>query len=335
MTARNRLKGTRIIPARIKGAAALLAAMLSAGAASTGAQSLQNQVLSLYPRATGELVFVDLRGMRGTPHYARIKQQVLPDRFRTLEQWVAALGVDFDREIRQLSWAFTSDQSGIGFVGVAEGDYSLSEVESEARRLKLAVARPGGTMLVTLGKNEQGSEFVFAFLDRSTALFGVRSAVQEILDRRAQGGPSLLDNAALSGLITPLNGKVPVWIVLDRKFSALSFKQMLPDASQVPGFDQVADRVNSTTLRFELKNGLQSQAVVQCRDSQDALVLSTAAQAAFAFQSMQLQEKNPELARALSQIRINRSDTRLDLDWNIPESDFHTLLAKNGLALKF
>ncbi len=322
-------------PGLFAGMAAVVVAALLAGAAPAPAQSLQNQVLALYPRATGELVFVDLRGMRGTPHYARIKQQVLPDRFRTLEQWVAALGVDFDREIRQLSWAFTSDAAGIGFVGVAEGDFTLSEVESQARRLKLTVAKPGGTLLVTLGKNEQGADFVFSFLDRSTALFGSRGAVQEILDRRSQGGQSLLDNGPFAGLITPLNGRGPVWIVLDRKFSGLSFRQMLPDASQAPGFDQVADRVNSTTLRFELKSGLQSQAVVQCRDAQDALVLSTAAQAAFAFQSVQLQQSNPELARALSQIRVSRNDTRLDLNWSIPESDFTTLLAKNGLALKF
>lgn len=305
------------------------------------AQSLPSQVVALYPQKTGELVFVDVQALRRSPHYAQMKAQVLPERFRTLEQWTGALGIDFEREVRQLSWAFVpagaaQESGGIDFVGVAEGQFPLGGIEGRARGLKLTVSKASGSTLVSLGKNEQDAEFVFAFVDAGTALFGARGAVEEILTRRAQGGPNVMENPAMSGQIKALNGsRAPVWFVLDRRFSSMTFKQMLPEASQVQGFDAVASRVLGTTLKIDLRNGLSSEASVRCQDASDCVLLSSAAQAAFAFQALRLKDTSPELARALGDARINRSDTRVDIELTVPESQFAALLAKNGLALKF
>ncbi len=319
-------------------ALALVAAglLLAPGAA---AQSLPNQVLALYPQKTGQLVFVDAQALRRSPHYARIKSQVLPDRFRSLEQWTTALGMDFDREVRQLSWGFVSTgagDAGIEFVGIAEGQFPLGGIEGRARGLKLAITKPGGSTMVSLGKSEQGSEFVFAFIDASTAVFGSRGSVEEIVTRRAQGGQSLLDNPALRDQITQLNGsRAPVWFALDRRFSGLALKQMLPEASQVQGFDAMAARVVSTTMKIDLRSGLASQAAVRCQDAGDCVLLSSAAQAGFALQALRLKDSSPELARALGDARITRSDTRVDVEFQLAESQFAALLARNGLTLKF
>ena len=318
----------------------LLAALFLATGVS--AQSVPAQVLALYPQQTGELVFADMQALRRSPHYARIKAQVLPDRFRTLEQWTTALGIDFEREVRQLSWAFVSSGGpggqggGIEFVGVAEGQFPLGGIEGRARGLKLTVNKASGATLVSLGKSEQGAEFVFAFVDAATALFGARSVVEEIVARRAQGGASVLDNPAMSGPVNALNGsRSPVWFVLDRRFSALAFKEMMPEASQVQGFDAVAGRVLGATLKIDLRSGLTSETNVRCQDASDCVLLSSAAQAAFAFQALRLKETSPELARALGDARINRSDVRLNIELSIAEGQLAALLAKNGLALKF
>lgn len=300
------------------------------------AQALPNQVLALYPQQTGELVYADLQALRRSSHYAQFKAQVLPDRFRQLEQWVSLLGISFDREIRQLSWAFVPGSGdAVQFVGVAEGDFSLSEIEQRAQKLSLAVERSGGVRMVSLGRNAQGQEFVFAFLDQATALFGFRDSAQEILDRRAQGGVSLLNNAAMNNLVTPLNGQAPIWIALDQRFTALALKQMLPEASQVPGFDQAATRLRSATIRFELRDGLRSVAAIRCQDVSDAMLFSTAAQAAVSYQAMQLRDTNPELSRMLAQVRLNRQDDRLDMEMSMGEPDLVALLQKNGLTLRF
>jgi len=317
-----------------------------AAAAPVAAQSLPNQVLALYPQQTGELVFVDTAALRRSAHYAKIKAQVLPERFRTLEQWTAALGIDFETQVRQLSWGFVSGApaatgaatgtGGIGFVGVAEGQFTLADIESRARGLKLAVRKPAGGTIISLGKNDDGAEFVFGFVDMATVVFGSRATVEEIVARRAGGGPSVLDNVALRDSIAQLNGsRAPVWFALDRRFSALALKQMLPEASQVQGFDAIAARLTGSTLRVDLRNGLQSQSVVRCQDATDALQLSSAAQAAFAYQALRLRDTSPELAQAFSQVRVNRGDARVDFEFIVPEAQLVALLAKNGLALKF
>jgi hypothetical protein len=318
-----------------------LATMLLAGLPAV-AQSLPAQVVALYPEKTGELAFVDVQTLRRSAHYPQIKAQVLPERFRTLEQWTNALGIDFEREVRQLSWAFVTtgepgaQAGGVDFVGVAEGQFPLGGIEGRARGLKLTVSKASGATLVSLGKSEQGAEFVFAFVDASTALFGSRSAVEEIVTRRTQGGSNVMNNAAMSAQINALNGsRAPVWFVLDRRFSGLAFKEMMPEASQVQGFDAVAGRVLGATLKIDLRNGLASESSVRCQDASDCVLLSSAAQAAFAFQALRLRDQSPELARALGDARINRSDTRLDIELTVAESQFAALLAKNGLVFKF
>ncbi len=329
--------------------AILAAVVFTGGVAPAAAQSLPNQVLALYPQGTGELVYVDATALRRSSHYAKIKAQVLPERFRALEQWSNALGIDFERNVRQLSWGFVSGSSrgaagstasaasaGIGFVGVAEGQFSLSEIEAHARGLKLAVRKPGGGTIISLGKGSDGSEFVFGFVDVATAIFGSRDTVEEIVARRANGGPSVLDNASLRDAITQMNSsRSPVWFALDQRFSSLAIKQMLPEASQVQGFDAIAGRLLGSTLRVDLRNGLQSLAAVRCADATDALQLSSAAQAAFAYQALRLRDTSPELAQAFTQMRTTRNDTRVEMEFTVPEAQLVALLAKNGLALKF
>lgn len=300
------------------------------------AQSLPNQVLALYPQATGELVYVDLQALRTSRHYGQLKAQVLPERFHQLEQWVRVLGIDLDREVRQLSWGFVPVAGGdVRFVGVAEGDFNLAEIQQGAGQYKLGVTRHQGSPVVSLGRNEHGLEFVFAFLDRSTAVYGAGDAVREILDRRAQGGSTLLHNTVLAGLVTQLNGRAPLWLALDKQFSALALKQMLPEASQVSGFDQAAARLQNSTIRFELRDGLRSQVALRCQDAADAMLFSTAAQAAVAIQAVRLRDSTPELARALTQMKLNRQDDRLEMELALPEPDLIALLQKNAFTLRF
>lgn len=325
---------------RIRLACAVLSLVilsLAFAAPPASAQALASQVVGLYPQGTGEVIFVDLKALRSSPHYPQLKAQMLPQQFRSLEQWINALGLDFERQVQQLSWAFVPAASGgaVELVGVAEGAFGIAEVEQNARRMKLGVTQPGGALLVNIGKMEQGGEFVFAFLDSSTAVFGWRNLAEEIVTRRAQGGQSLLNNTTLQDVMRELNGRAPMWVALDKKFSELALKQLLPGASQVPGFDNVAAGMQSGWLRFELRDGLRGQASLKCKDSQDALLFSTAAQAAIAYQALALNDQNPDLSRALQQMRIDRQNESLNIVWNLPEPDLITLLQKNSFTLNF
>ena len=314
--------------------AALAATILSSQPAA--GQALPPQVQALYPQQTGEVVFADLRGLRASKHYAQIKAQVLPERFRQLEQFGMILGIDFEREVHQLSWGFVGQpDGGVSFVGVAEGSFPPGEIEGKARAAKLPLSRFQGAPMVVMGVNAQGKSFVFAFPDRTTAVFGYRETVEEMLTRRTQGGASLTDNAALRDVLADVNGKAPLWVALDNPYTVLAVKQMLPEAAKLPGFDTLTGRLRSASVRFDLRDGLRGTAAVRCESSADSLLLSTILQGALTYQGYQLGDKNPELARAVKEVTLNRQEERLNVGFAIRDADLVTLLQKNTLTLNF
>lgn len=307
------------------------------GAASVDAQAIPSQVLALYPRNAGEITFMDVRALRNSPNYEDFRTKVLPERFRQLADWTKYIGVDFDTEVYQLSWAFIPAAEGdqVGMVGIAEGNFPAAEIQKLARDRKLPSSRHAGSLVLNLGKNDQGREFVFAFADQNTAIFGFREIAEQILDRRAASGPSLLDNRPMMDLIRGLNGKSPVWIALDSQFTLLAVKQMLPQISQVAGFETLAARLQSATMQFKLSDGLNGSAALRCQTANDALVVSKLMQAAVTFQASRINESQPDLAKLLGDLRMNQPEDRVELSFVISQADLNKLIANNGLALKF
>ncbi len=318
-------------------AAGIFAALCAFASAPAAAQAIPNQVLSLYPREAGEITFLDVRSLRNAPNYAEMKTKVLPERFRQLAEWTKYIGVDFDTEVYQLSWAFLPAAEGeqVGMIGVAEGNFPTSDIQRLAKERKLPNYRHAGFLVLNLGKNDQGREFVFAFPDPTTALFGFRDITEQILDRRVSSGANLMDNRLLMDLIRSLNGKSPVWIAMDSRFTLLAVQQMLPEVSRVPGFDTLAARLQTASLQLQLSDGLRGTAAVRCQTGSDALVVAKLLQAAVTYQAFRMNETQPDLAKVLNDLRLNQTDDRVELALTIAQADLNTLIEKNSLALKF
>ena len=317
---------------------AILCAVLGmAVAAPALAQELPSQVLALYPPQAGELVFVDLQSARRSPHYARLKAQVLPERYRELDQWARHLGIHFDRNVNQISWAFISggDAANSDFVGVAEGAYFLNEIRDVAAESELTTSDYAGATVYHLGENEAGREFLFAFPDNARLVFGFREQVLPMLDRIRQGGPSLLDNPAMRDLIDQVNRRASIWLVFDGEFTELGVRQFLGDATQIPGAEALAQRVQSATLRMELDRGLEINLAARCASSTDAVWFGAFLEAALYFQRQRLNESNPDLASILADARLNRAGDQLTLDLDISESDMPALLQARSFTLSF
>ena len=317
--------------------AAFLAVLFFVACASAGAQAIPNQVLSLYPRESGEITFLDIRSLRNAPNYAELKTKVLPERFRQLAEWTKYIGVDFDTEVYQLSWAFLPAAEGepVNMVGIAEGNFPTNEIRRLAKERKLPNYRHAGFLVLNLGKNDQGREFMFAFTDPNTAIFGFRDITEKILDRRASAGASLLDNRPLMDLVRALNGKTPVWIAMDSRFTLLAVQQMLPEVSRVPGFETLAAHLQSSSLQLQLSDGFRGSAAVRCQTGSDALMVAKLLQAAVTYQASRLNETQPDLAKLLGDLRMNQLDDRVELALTVAQANLSTLLANNSLMLKF
>lgn len=301
------------------------------------AQELASQVLALYPPQAGELVFVDLQSARRSPHYARLKAQVLPERYHELERWSTQLGVDFERNVDRISWAFISrgDPASSDFLGVAEGAFYLDDIQKIAAASELRTLAYRGASVYWLGENEAGREFVFAFPDNARLVFGFREVVEEMLDRAAQGGPSLLDNAQMRGLIEQVNRRASIWMVLDGEFTQLGVRQFLGEAASVPGAETLSQRVQTASLRMELSRGLDTTLAARCATATDALWFSTFLEGALYFQRQRLNESNPTLARILADARFQRSGDEISLALAISESDMPALLQARSFTLSF
>lgn len=313
------------------GALLALAVLPSAG------QALSPQVMALYPREAGELAFVDLQAARRSPHYAQLKTQVLPDRYHELEDWARQLGIDFDKNVDRLSWVFvnTGDPVNSDFVGIAEGAYYLDDIRKVAAASKLRLWAHRSASVYSLGQNEQGQEFVFAFPDNARLVFGYRALVEAVLERAADGGPSLLDNPVMRSLVDEVNRRAAVWLVLDPAYTQLGVKQFLGEAANTPGAETLAQRVQSATLRLQLDRGLTAIVGARCASVTDTLWLSSFLDMALFFQRQRLNESHPALARVLSEARIERSGDRLTLTLAIPEGDMLALLQSRAFTLSF
>src|SRR5689334_25074801 len=121
---------------RITGAAALLTLAL-AGAQASSAQRLGNDTIALFPKNVGEFAYANLKQARTQKWFPQLQEQMLPERFRQFERFLASAGVDPNSQVEEVAWGLipegvTSKTEGTGstavptgeeIVGVALGNY--------------------------------------------------------------------------------------------------------------------------------------------------------------------------------------------------------------------
>src|SRR5579862_5957560 len=88
------------------GLAMLLAAMAaSALPGRARAATLGTDVIGMFPQNVGEFAYVDLRAARAQPWFPQLKEQMLPQKFKQFEQFLATAGVDPNAQVEELAWA--------------------------------------------------------------------------------------------------------------------------------------------------------------------------------------------------------------------------------------
>jgi hypothetical protein len=247
------------------------------------------------------------------------------------------MGADFNRNVDRISYAFvstTGDPMEADFVGVAEGAFELREVRRIAAAQKLVSSDIGPVAVYVLGRNDRGKEFVFAFRDNATLLFGFREQVEGML-ARTEGGASLLDNAELRDLVNDVNRATPIWMVLNGEFTRLAVSQFLGQEASLPGVESMAERVRNATVSIALSRSLDSTIATRCASATDALWFSGLLQTALYFQRQRLNAENPTLARVIGEARLERTGERISLALSIPESDLATLVNSNSFTVRF
>src|SRR6516162_7393930 len=135
---------------RITGAAALFTLAL-AGAKIATAQRVGPDTIALFPKNVGEFAYANLKQARAQKWFPQLQEQLLPERFRQFEKFLASAGVGPNSQVEELAWGLvaegvTAKTEGAGssavptgeeVVGVALGSYNPSSTEAYFKAQKL------------------------------------------------------------------------------------------------------------------------------------------------------------------------------------------------------
>src|SRR5207248_10503221 len=98
----------------------------------------------LFPKNVGEFAYANLKQARSQKWFPQLQEQLLPERFRQFEKFLASAGVDPNSQVEELAWGLiaegvTAKTEGTGstavptgeeIVGIALGRYNPESTEA-------------------------------------------------------------------------------------------------------------------------------------------------------------------------------------------------------------
>src|SRR5580704_1725959 len=90
-------------------AVCILSAMILFAPKPARAGRLGSDVIALFPKDVGEFAYADLKKARTMKWFPQLQEQMLPDRFRQFEKFLASAGVDPNSQVDELAWALVAD----------------------------------------------------------------------------------------------------------------------------------------------------------------------------------------------------------------------------------
>jgi hypothetical protein len=273
---------------------------------------------------------------------------MLPERFRQFEKFLASAGVDPNSQVEELAWGLvaegvTAKTEGTGstavptgeeVVGVALGNYNPESTEAYFKAQKLPTFKSHGMTMYAFGGGAGSNDLFFLFIDASTAAFGHRSELEQMLDVRYGGAEGLLRNEKFYSLISEANGSGTVWAVLNPAYTRLAMKQLAPQIQQFPEAAKLVTRMQNLILSLQASGGVDGKFQAICGSTDDANTLAQLLQLAFVYQQYQAKQQNPEMADLLGQAQVNPSGDRVVLRLNLSDDQITALIKKNTFALK-
>jgi len=313
---------------RTLSAAVFLALLATLPAAHAG--TLRSDVLYLLPAETGQIVFVDLKEARRSPHYANLKSQLLPARFEHFVNFLNSIGMNLDQDISWLAWVFVppGEDAGERFIGLAEGNFAPERVERFFLDQKLPLDVYRGQTLFPFGSGVGEGDLFFSFLDASTAIFGTRPGLALLLETRYGAHDHVLQNEKFLARLNEVNGRAPVWAVFDELYTRYTLAQVVPEAARFDQFETVARRFQASTLQVQVSRDMEISFQAWCESPLDAQAFSLLLQTGLFVQRYRMKEDNPELSRVLEQSQVSTQGDRLQVRLTIGEQELRKLLTR-------
>ena len=326
---------------------ALMAAVLVMASAWPGvahATKLGAEVIGMFPQNAGEFAYADLRQARALSWFPQLKEQMLPERFRQFERFLASAGIDPNSQVEELAWAMvpTAPANGAAqnaapaseeVVGVALGAFRPESAEAYFKAQKMAAVKVRNYSLYAFGGGSGAENLFFFFIDSNTAAFGQRKELEKLIAVRYGEERGLSNNTELAPLIDKANGSGVVWAVLSSAYARLAMQQLVPETAQFPQAQQLVAKLRALTIEITAGTSVQANFLAVCATPDDANTFAALLQAGLMYQRYQVANSNPELAALLDQARITPVGDRLDVRLTLTDDQVVGLIRRNTFAM--
>jgi hypothetical protein len=330
------------------GVAALVLAVPLAAPRPARAGRLGPDIIALFPKNIGEFAYADLKKARTLKWFPQLQEQLIPERFRQFEKFLASAGVDPNSQVDELAWGLVAEglnaktegagssavPSGEEVVGVALGSYNPNSAEAYFKQQKLPTFKARGYTLYAFGTGAGPNDLFFFFLDSNTAAFGHREVLEKMIEVHFGAEEGLMNNDTLFPLINEANGNGVVWAVLNPAYTRLAMQQLAPEVEQFPEAAKLVSRMTNLIISVNADSGVDGKFQAVCGSTDDANTLGQLLQAGFLYKRYQAQKDNPELADLLDQAQITPGGDRVTLRMSLSDDQITTLIRKNTFALK-
>jgi hypothetical protein len=303
--------------------------------------------IALFPKETGEFGYVDLKKARTMKWFPALQEQVLPERFRQFEKFLASAGVDPNSQVDEMVWglvpdATTKNDKGVSTdipssemtVGIAMGNYNPESTEAYFKQQKLPTVKLETYTLFAFGSGAGANDLYFFFLDSSKAVFGHKPLLEKLVEIRLGREDGLLRNDQMYGLINEVNGSGVVWAVLDPGYTRLAMGQLAPEVQQFPEATALIQKMQALIITANASSGVDSKFQAVCGSPQDANVLSQLVAAGLLYKKYQASKDNPDLGQLLDQVNVTPSGERMVIRFSVSDDQMTSLIRRNTFALK-
>ena len=332
---------------KLTAAIALVAAALLAPG-SARADRLGTDIIALFPKEVGEFAYADLKKARTMKWFPQLQEQMLPERFRQFEKFLASAGVDPNTQVDELAWGLVlegvsskGDAAGASassgseqIVGVALGNYNPESTEAYFKRQKLPTFKARNYTLYAFGTGAGPSDLFFTFIDSSTAAFGHRSVLEKMVEVRFGAEEGLIRNEKFFPLINEANGSGIVWAVLNPSYTRLAVQQLAPEVEQFPEAAKLVSHMQNMLINVTASSGIDGKFQAVCGSTDDANSMAQLLQAGLLYKRYQAGKDNPDLADMLDKARIVPSGDRVILNMALTDDQMAALIKHNTFALK-
>ena len=326
----------------------LFALVLATPKRAQGAGRLGPDIIALFPKNVGEFAYADLKKARTMKWFPQLQEQMLPDRFRQFEKFLASAGIDPNTQVEELAWALipeglTSKNEGTGssavptgeqVAGVALGGFNPDRAENYFKQQKLPTFKSRGYTLFAFGTGSGPNDLFFFFIDSNTAAFGHRAVLEKMIEVRFGGEEGLLRNDTLYPLINEVNGSGVVWAVLNPAYTRLAMRQLAPEVEQFPEAAKLVTRMQNLIITIDTSGSVDGKFQAVCGSTDDANSLSQLLQAGLLYKRYQAGQDNPELAQLLDRAQISPAGDRAILRMSLSDDQMTSLIKRNTFALK-